>query len=179
MSERFFVITGGPGAGKTTLIKALRAAGFATAPEAGRAIIRDQMEIGGPALHWNDPALYAELMLAMDMRSYRAALEAPGTIFFDRGVVDLVGYMRLVGLPVPEHFRSAAQKFRYNSRVFVAPPWPEIFVHDGERKQAFDEAMRTHDAIAEAYAELGYEIVPLPKVPVEERLRFILAEASL
>jgi predicted ATPase len=34
--ERFFVITGGPGAGKSTLIEALARAGFDVVPEAGR-----------------------------------------------------------------------------------------------------------------------------------------------
>ncbi|TIP95049.1 MAG: ATPase, partial [Mesorhizobium sp.] len=31
-SDRFFVLTGGPGSGKTTLIEALRSAGLATSP---------------------------------------------------------------------------------------------------------------------------------------------------
>ena len=44
----FYVLTGGPGSGKTTLIEALRSAGFTTTTEAGRAIIRDQLEIGDP-----------------------------------------------------------------------------------------------------------------------------------
>lgn len=52
-SDRFFVLTGGPGSGKTTLIEALRSAGFATSVEAGRGIIRDQLAIGGPALPWS------------------------------------------------------------------------------------------------------------------------------
>ena len=30
-------------------------------------------------------------------------------------------------MPAPAHFRAAAEKFRYNTKVFVAPPWPEIF----------------------------------------------------
>lgn len=47
-SDRFFVLTGGPGSSKTTLIEALRQAGFATSAEAGRGIIRDQSAIGGP-----------------------------------------------------------------------------------------------------------------------------------
>ena len=53
-SDRFFVLTGGPGSGKTTLIQALAKRGFATAPEAGRGIIRDQQAIGGAALPWAD-----------------------------------------------------------------------------------------------------------------------------
>ncbi len=47
---RLFVVTGGPGSGKTTLIAALAARGYQTTVEAGRAIIREQMETGGTAL---------------------------------------------------------------------------------------------------------------------------------
>lgn len=178
-SDQFFVLTGGPGAGKTTLIEALGRSGFATTVEAGRAIIRDQAMIGGPATHQNDPALFAEIMLAFDMQSYRQALEEQGPVFFDRGITELAGYHRMMGIPTPAHFRAAAERFRYNTKVFVAPPWPEIFANDGERKQSFGEAVSTHDASVRIYAEFGYEIVPLPKASVENRLRFILAEIGL
>jgi predicted ATPase len=178
-SDRFFILTGGPGAGKTTLIEALAAAGFATTIEAGRAIIRDQLAIGGRATHQTDPALFAELMLALDIQSYRHALNEPGPVFFDRGITELAGYHRMMGLPTPAHFRTAAEKFRYNPRVFVAPPWPEIFSNDAERKQSLGEAERTHAAAVQIYEEFGYEIVPLPKTSVEQRVRFVLAETGL
>jgi predicted ATPase len=48
--DRLFVITGGPGSGKRTLISALAEHGICTMPEAGRAIIRDQVAIGGEAV---------------------------------------------------------------------------------------------------------------------------------
>ena len=177
--DRFFVLTGGPGSGKTTLIEALRQAGFATSLEAGRGIIRDQSAIGGSALPWRDRALFAELMLSWEMRSYQVARDLPGPVFFDRGVPDTLGYLRLSGLPAPQHVSSAAERFRYNPRVFVAPPWPDIFAQDEERRQTLDEAERTYHALAGVYTELGYELVPLPLAPVEARLRFVLAEAGL
>ncbi|MBB6410416.1 putative ATPase [Mesorhizobium sangaii] len=123
-SDRFFVLTGGPGSGKTTLIEALRRAGFATSVEAGRGIIRDQSAIGGTALPWHDRALFAELMLSWEMRSYQVACEQTGAVFFDRGVPDTLGYLRLTGLPVPEQFMHAAERFRYARRVFVARHGP-------------------------------------------------------
>lgn len=177
--DRFFVLTGGPGSGKTTLIETLKRAGFATAPEAGRGVIRDQMAIGGVALPWQDRALFAELMLSWELRSWHAAHTQSGPVFFDRGVPDTIGYLRLCGLPVPDHAVNAARRFPYARRVLVAPPWPEIFAQDDERKQTLDEAIRTHDSVAATYAELGYELVPLPLAPVEERVRFILGEAGL
>jgi predicted ATPase len=94
-------------------------------------------------------------------------------------VPDTLGYLRLSGLPVPSHASSAGERFRYNPRVFVAPPWPEIFAQDEERKQTLDEAERTYHALVGVYIELGYDLVPLPLAPVEARLRFVLHEAEL
>lgn len=173
-SNRFFVLTGGPGSGKTTLIERLAAKGFATSVEAGRGIIRDQVAISGTALPWNDPALFAELMLSWEMRSHALATATPGPVFFDRGVPDVIGYLRLVGLPVPGHIEKAAREFRYNPKVFILPHWPEIFAQDSERRQDEDEARRTHASMVETYTASGYERVEVPKAPVEQRLAFIL-----
>ncbi|WP_133770562.1 AAA family ATPase [Enterovirga rhinocerotis] len=172
-TSRFVVLTGGPGSGKTTLIDRLAARGHVTMPEAGRAIIRDQMAIGGQALPWADRALFAEAMLAFEMRSHRAAEDLAGPVLFDRGVPDVIGYLRLCGLPVPPHMEEAARRFRYGQPVFVAPPWREIFVQDGERRQDFDEAVRTFEAMLKVYRDCGYDLVELPCASVAERADFV------
>ena len=178
-TERFFVVTGGPGSGKTTLIEALKDAGFAASVEAGRGIIQDQVATGGTALPWHNAELFAELMLSWEMRSYHLAQQTTGPVFFDRGVVDMVGYYRLLGLPVPQPAVKASQMFRYHRRAFLAPPWPAIYEQDRERKQDFAEAVRTCEAIAAAYTEYGYELVELPREPVGERIRFVLDAIGL
>ncbi|CAL8979426.1 hypothetical protein RHODGE_RHODGE_00982 [Rhodoplanes serenus] len=175
----FHVITGGPGSGKSTLIDALERAGFARTVEAGRAIIQDQTAIDGPALPWRDPALFAELMLSWEMRSRQAAGRHAGPVFFDRGVPDVIGYVVLLGRPVPPHMERAAAKFRYERRVFVAPPWPEIYTRDAERRQDFDEAVRTCEAMTITYRRLGYTPIALPRASVAERLRFVLDTLGL
>ena len=173
--DRLYVITGGPGSGKSTLIEALAGQGICTMPEAGRAIIQDQVAIGGKALPWSDRGAFAELMLGWEIRSYRAALRLSGPVIFDRGVPDVLGYLRLNGLPIPSHVDKATQIFRYHSRVFIAPPWPEIFASDTERKQSFDEAQATCEVMVETYSDLGYNLIPLPLGSVQERVRFVLA----
>lgn len=173
--DHLVVITGGPGSGKTTLVDHLAALGHARTEEAGRAVIRDQREIDGPGLAWRDDALFTELMLAWEIRSHREAAALPGPVFCDRGVPDLVGYLLLRGLPVPAHVDAAARRFRYRRTVFLAPPWPEIFTGDAERHQSWEEALRTGQAMREAYPRYGYDLVELPRVPVAERGRFVLA----
>jgi predicted ATPase len=174
VSDRFFIVTGGPGAGKSTLIDRLEQQGFARSVEAGRAIIQDEMAIDGSALPWKDASLFAELMLSWEMRSYGIAQVGSGPVFFDRGVPDVVAYLRLVSLPVPEHLRKAVEIFRYNRRVFIAPPWQEIFQQDRERKQGFDEAVRTYNSLVETYSSFEYEVVEIPCISVEDRVRFVL-----
>jgi predicted ATPase len=173
-ADRFFVVTGGPGSGKSTLIDALERGGYARSVEAGRAIIQAQVAIDGPALPWRDPALFAELMLSWEMRSYALAQEQSRPVFFDRGVPDVVGYLRLMNLPVPAHMERAATAYRYHRRVFIAPPWLEIFAQDRERKQDFAEAVRTYDAMVATYADFGYELIELPRAPVAARVDFVL-----
>ena len=172
--NRFHIITGGPGSGKTTLIESLQARGFACSVEAGRGIIQDQVAIGGRALPWQDPLLFAELMLAWEMRSYRIAELTAGSVFFDRSIPDVLGYLHLMNIPAPDHMERAAREFCYNRNVFIAPPWREIFHQDVERKQDFAEAQRTYDALASTYTALGLQLVELPCVGVKERCEFIL-----
>ncbi|CAH1650962.1 Putative ATPase [Hyphomicrobiales bacterium] len=184
MPEGFIVLTGGPGAGKTTLIEALAAEGYTTAPEAGRGIIQDQVAIDGQALPWRDKALFAEMMLAADLATYRMrasrvqAGAEEGLVFFDRGIPDIAGYLTLSGLPVPGHVERAITLCRYAGTVFMCPPWPEIYSGDKERKQSFAEAARTYEAMRATYSRYGYALAEVPRLPVAERMAFILGAAD-
>lgn len=117
-TEHMIVVTGGPGSGKSSLIDAMAQRGFRTMPEAGRAIIRDQIRIGGKALPWADRALFAELMLGWELRSYQEALASDALVLMDRGMPDVVGYLTLCGLPVPAHFETAAKTYPSTSGFF-------------------------------------------------------------
>jgi predicted ATPase len=177
--RNFFVITGGPGAGKTSIIERLSARGFPTVPECGRTILRQQAMIGGNAVHWGDAEAYRDLMLQRGMDDYeRMSGESDGPVFFDRGVTELVGYCRLIGVPVPDHVRRAAEVYRYNTTVFLAPPWPEIYANDELRKQDAAEALRSSRLAGEVYAEFGYDVVEVPKAPVAQRAAFLLRRAD-
>ncbi|WP_109465128.1 AAA family ATPase [Albibacillus kandeliae] len=178
MSDRFHVVTGGPGAGKTSLIAELARRGVHTVPESGRTIIREQTRLGGSALPWADRAAYALLMLERDIAAWHTAEALTGPVIFDRGIPDVLGYCRLCGLTVPRALDRAAGALRYHRRVMLAPFWPEIFTGDAERKQTPAEAEATSRAMAEAYGGLGYQIVDLPRLDVGARADIVMAQLS-
>jgi predicted ATPase len=167
VSERFVVLTGGPGGGKTTLLAALAARGHPVTDEAGRALIR--AGVGN-----DDPEAFAEAILAWERRSYAWALTQPGTVFFDRGMPDVAGSWLALRGEVPAHVEAAIAECRYRSPVLVAPPWREIYVHDDERKHSWETAVATYEVMVEAYGRYGYHLVELPLAPVEERVAFVL-----
>ena len=173
-SNSFFIVTGGPGSGKTSVTQALIQRGIHVMPEAGRAIIQDQRAIGGSALPWADRHAFAEQMLGWDLRSYREAQDLKGSVLFDRGIPDVIGFLSLCRLPIPDHLRRAADLYRYGRHVFLAPHWPAIYRQDAERRQSAEEAAATCEAISQAYSAQGYDLVPLPLAPIEQRVAFIL-----
>ncbi|MCE8455716.1 AAA family ATPase [Rhodovulum sulfidophilum] len=94
-------------------------------PESGRAIIREQMQSGGDALPWADRAAYAERMLEQDLRAYSAlrALSAP--VIFDRGILDVLGYLMLCGLPGPCFVNQLTAAVSLSpDTVILRPPSP-------------------------------------------------------
>jgi predicted ATPase len=54
-----------------------------------------------------------------------------GWVFFDRGVIDAAANLQfLTGEPV---LATLGQSHRYHRRVFLTPPWPEIYSTDPAR----------------------------------------------
>ena len=176
--KKLFVITGGPGAGKTAILGALHQQGYHIVPEAGRSIIRQQVEISGDALPWGDQQEYARLMFLQAQSDYELWSRIDQPVFLDRGIPDVIGYLQLSGWPVPEIMMQQARDLRYNDKVFIAPPWKNIYRNDEERKQGFEEAVKTFDVMIRVYNDLRYTTIELPKVSVEERVGFIVGHLT-
>ena len=69
---------------------------------------------------------------------------------------------------------GAIERARYADLVFAAPPWRQIYAQDAERKQDWAQAVRTYDAVTQAYVDRGYRLIELPRFSVERRVGFIL-----
>src|SRR6476619_2735100 len=129
------VITGPPGSGKTPIV----ASGFTGVAEPAREVIAEQRALGGDGVWDRNPQLFLTLMLSRAVADFLQMSGAPGPVFFDRGIPDLIGYAELFGLDAAAAAKAAAAH-RYHDPVFVLPSWPEIYVTDSERQMTFEAA---------------------------------------
>lgn len=172
MPENFVVLSGCSGGGKSTLLQALSAQGFATIPEPGRRIVAEERAAGGTALPWMNPLAFTSRAVAMAKADLQTAKALPGPVFFDRGLVDAAAALAHAGGPPLTETLPLGRV--YASTVFLAPPWPEIYRHDADRQHHFQEAEAEFHRLEEVFAELSYKIILLPKVAVPERVAFVI-----
>lgn len=168
----FVMISGCSGGGKSTLLEELARRGHAVVREPGRRIIADVRAGRDGALPWDDPAGFARHALAMSIADHAAAR---GLTFFDRGVVDAA-----VALAATAGESAAAEVARYRyDHLFFAPPWPQIYETDEDRRHDIDKALEDHDRVADAYRDAGYRPIILPYDTVAARADFVLARLGL
>lgn len=166
------VISGCSGGGKSTLLAELASRGFAVVEEPGRRIVAEELAGEGAALPWVDLAAFARRAVDMAIADFATAGRQRGWTFFDRGLVDAAAALQHAqGGDAIERWGAAC---RYHEQVFLTPPWPEIYVHDPERRHGFEEAAAEYDRLVSAYSALGYRLVILPKAAVSLRADYLL-----
>jgi predicted ATPase len=110
--------------------------------------------------------------IAMSLSDRVSADALEGWVFFDRGLLDAVAALQyLTGEAV---LVQLCQTHRYHERVFLTPPWPEIYLTDPDRRHGLDSAVAEYLRLLEIYPSLGYEVSIIPKIGVAERADFIL-----
>ena len=171
--DRLVVISGCSSGGKSTLLAELGRRGHAVVEEPGRRIVKEELRGEGLALPWVDATAFLRRAVQMALADRVAAGALDGWVFFDRGLVDAAaGLQHLTGEPV---LAALGETYRYHRRVFLTPPWPEIYVTDRERRHGLGAALAEYSRLLEAYPSLGYEVSILPKVAVTERADFVLS----
>jgi predicted ATPase len=172
--DRFVVISGCSGGGKSTLLRELARRGYGTVEEPGRRIVREELAGDGVALPWVDGTAFARRAIEMARADREAARALSGWIFFDRGLIDAAAALQqATGEPVLDRL---GHLYRYHRRVFFTPPWPDLYVTDAERRHDLDAAVAEYDRLSRVYPALGYDVIVLPKVGVAERADCVVHE---
>lgn len=173
VKENYIILTGAMGAGKTTVINKIREKGYRCVDEPARIILKEQRETGGDGVPEKNAEYFNELMLSKMITEFENNLLSKEVIIFDRGIPDIIAYSELLETK-KEMSEQAAEEFRYNKYVFMFNGREEIYTNDDERKMEFKAANNFGINVKKIYESLGYTIIDIPFVSIDERAVFIL-----
>jgi predicted ATPase len=163
------VVTGAPCSGKTTVLQALEQLGYRVIPEVGRALIENQLALGRPLEDIKQDQSFRRNVVATKIQIEQDLLPED-FVFMDRALPDSITFGRAAGVDTSEVF-AASQKFRYK-HVFFFDRLP--MQNDGIRFEDDRTAAHLDHQLQLDYRSLGYDLIRVPLMTVEERVAFIL-----
>jgi predicted ATPase len=174
VQTNWHVIAGALSCGKTTLIDQLADQGFRTAPEGARLYL-ERLRAGGRTTEEISRNLAALQHGIVDMQlRMEDELQAADIVFLDRAVPDCLAWWRVYGLN-PNEFLTECFRHRYAS-VFILDPLP--IQRDGFRPEDEAVAAFLDEWTARDYTSLGYQVVRVPVLSIQERIAFVLERLS-
>lgn len=158
--------------GKTTLLAELAKRGYAIVPESARSIIAQRLAHGDTPRP--EPLVFAREILGRDVEQYVQQSPSSRWTFFDRGVVEAIGMVHESSPLSADERQALLDAYPYHSRVFILPPWEEIYTTDAERDQTFADVLAVHAKLEHWYGVCGYELCDVPRLAVTERADYVL-----
>jgi predicted ATPase len=177
MANNWYVITGGPSTGKTTLLAELEKLGYKTIPEAARTLIDQALSKGVAANELRaDEKKFQEDQVRLKEKN-ESSINTKLPVFFDRGMHDTIGYMRYYNFNVEDWIEEIMHKSRYQ-KVFLLEPLP-IYHRDYARTENDDFIQNIHELLHDTYTEFGMEPISVPAVDLDGRVKFILDKVKI
>ena len=158
MTIHRYVLTGAPGAGKTTLAEALAARGHVVVAEAATDLIAQGYQ-----------GSFTDAILALQLARERAAT-GPLQIL-DRSPLCTLALARYIGITPSAALRAAAARAPgvYQPAVFLVRPLG-FMTPTAARRISYDDALRFADIHEDVYREYGFTLIDVPKETVAERV---------
>lgn len=169
-----YVITGGPGTGKSSIILALEKRGEHVIHEAAADYIRLQ-QAKGIAEPWLDEDFQKHILKLQVQREARIPHYAE-RVFIDRGFPDGMAYLE-ENSPTYKEILGAMNENSYE-KVFLIEELSE-FKSDEIRRESPEEALSLRKKLEQIYASLGCELIIIPLADVDSRVNLILRYIDL
>jgi predicted ATPase len=166
---RRFVLTGGHGVGKSSIILALEQAGEHVVFEAASSV-RALARAEGRPFAEDSPTFESE---ALALHLHRERLVPPSTarVFLDRGALDHLAYSQVGRWPLNPGEIAACRSSHYEVAFLVEAPPDGVPTLDRVEARF---SQRLAQAIEEVYQAAAIPIIRVPYGRCHERARFIL-----
>lgn len=174
--SNWFVVTGGPSSGIDSVLEGLAVKGYQVVPEAARTLIDEEIakgktleEIRGNRAKEQE---FQRRVLEIKLKTEKE-LPRDQTFFLDRATPDSIPYYQNCGLPT-QKAREVSEANLYK-RVFWLEQLPQ-FTKDYARIEKPRTARKISRLLKKSYGQLGYEVVRVPVMSVEDRVKLILGQ---
>jgi predicted ATPase len=168
---RRYVITGAPGAGKTTILAALRRRGYAVVDEAATDVIARE-QASGSAEPWHDADFLDKIALLQHERRQLQAPTGATVQVFDRSPICTLALAHYLERPVTpllaEEVDRVLAEAIYQPRVFFVRLLGFI-TPTAARRITYPQSVRFERCHEQAYRSHGFELVDVPAGPAAER----------
>ena len=169
--NNWYVITGAPSSGKTTIIKLLEKKGYKVLYEIARIFIDQELKKGKTIneIRKNESNFQRKIL---DFKiNYESKLNPKEITFLDRAIPDSLAYYELVDVPKDKYLNMAVKKTSYK-KIFLLEKLE--FEKDYARTESKEEIKKLERLLEKHYKNLYFPIVKVPKMSVAKRVKFIL-----
>ena len=166
----WYVITGGPSSGITTLIQALKERDFNIQHESARIIIDEEIAAGKEIADIRGNEAQFQEIVYYHKLEREAQLDPESVIFFDRGLPDTFAYNKLHNFPISKEMDTVMRNVIYK-KVFLLEPF--TYEKDYARVESEEECERLFHLLQEAYQRSNTPMEIIPAFPTkEERIQY-------
>lgn len=167
----WYVITGGPSSGKTTMVDMLSKRGYKTTIEHARHYLDTQRAEGRTVDEIRNNQKEFQLGILEMQIEQEASISPDDVVFLDRAIPDALAYYRFLGLTPDKKLLTDLDKASYK-KIFILDCLP--LVPDYARTEDSAAQMEIHKLLTEVYESLPAPVIHVPVLPPEERVDFIL-----
>ena len=167
----WYVITGAPCSGKTTVVNLLHEQGYKTTIEHARHYL-DTQRLDGRAIKdvRKNQIEFQQAVLKMQIEQEKE-LSATDVVFLDRAIPDALAYYHFLNLPPDEKLMEAMSTVSYK-KIFILEYLP--LVHDYARLEDEVAQKQIHKLLTEVYGSLPFPVIHVPVLKLAERVDVIL-----